>query len=499
MALLFEAEPPAEEAAPKAAPRRERTRRTWLVHQLVTEARDLVEQELGDVWVEGEISNLRPASSGHLYFTLKDADAQLPVVMFRRQANLLRFRPEDGLHVRVRGKVTIYEQRGQLQLVAETLEPVGAGSLQLAFEQLRDRLKAEGLFDLDRKRALPGFPRTVAVITSPTGAVIRDFLNIVNRRHSALSVLLIPVAVQGDNAPAEIAAAINVANDSALIDVIVLARGGGSLEDLAAFNSELVARAIAASELPVVSAIGHETDFTIADFVADLRAPTPSAAAELITEAQHKVEELLAALSNRLIRAARFQILQARQRFARVSVASAQQRLTANLHRREQHLDDLTFRLESAITNRLRHHHQAVAELTASVLRHDPRRELSIARESLAAHESRLYHALDRQLAAASFQNQSLHARLLRAAQVSISQRRSAFLSTRAQLQSLSPLAVLQRGYALVQDEQGAIVRSVERLTTNQQVLTRLADGSFTSQVTSTQPQNKKKDKKPSR
>jgi exodeoxyribonuclease VII large subunit len=225
--LLFDASARAEE--PAAAPRRGRSGRTWLVRELVSEARKLVEEEFSDVWVEGEISNFRPASSGHLYFTLKDAEAQLPVVLFRRQAVLLRFRPEDGLHVRVRGKASVYEQRGQLQLVAETMEPVGAGSLQLAFEQLRERLKAEGLFEQERKRPLPAFPRTVAVLTSPTGAVIRDFLNIVNRRHSGLSVVVVPVPVQGENAAGEIEAALIRANEAGLAELIVLARGGGSL------------------------------------------------------------------------------------------------------------------------------------------------------------------------------------------------------------------------------------------------------------------------------
>src|ERR1039457_4265435 len=239
------------------------TRRIWPVRELVEQVRELVEQKYGDVWVEGEISNFRPAPSGHVYFTLKDADAQLPVVLFRRQAMLLRFRPEDGLHVLVRGRVSVYEQRGQMQLVAETMEPAGAGCLQLAFEQLKERLKAEGLFDAERKRTLPAFPRTVGIITSPTGAVIRDFINIVARRHSGLTVLLFPVSVQGDQAPAEIESALIQLNAAGLVDVIVLARGGGSLEDMAAFNSERVARAIAASRLPVVSAIGHETDFTI--------------------------------------------------------------------------------------------------------------------------------------------------------------------------------------------------------------------------------------------
>ena len=486
---------------PQSHARRSRTRRTWLVHELVLEARELVEAEFGDVWVEGEISNLRPASSGHLYFTLKDAEAQLPVVLFRRQALLLRFRPEDGLHVRVRGKASVYEQRGQLQLVAETMEPVGAGSLQLAFEQLRDRLKAEGLFEQERKRPLPAFPRCVAVITSPTGAVIRDFLNIVSRRHSGLGVVVVPVAVQGDNAAAEIEAGMALANEAGIADVIVLARGGGSLEDLAAFNSERVARAIAGSRLPVVSAIGHETDFTIADFVADLRAPTPSAATELITEAQHRVEEVIASLSNRMIRAMRYQLLRVRQRLDRVPSAYAQQRITTSLHRLEQRVDDLSFRMDAAMNESLHSHGRVVSGLVAAVLRHDPRRQLSAAREAFAASQARLGHALDRSLSSARHRNQSLEARLYRVAQVAVANRKAAYSLVRGQLQSLSPLAVLQRGYALVQDESGAVVRSVGKLATQQTVSTRLSDGSFTSQVMQihsnkiVKPERKKKEK----
>jgi exodeoxyribonuclease VII large subunit len=499
--LLFEVASAVEETMPQSHARRRRTRRTWLVHELVTEARELVEAEFGDVWVEGEISNLRPASSGHLYFTLKDAEAQLPVVLFRRQAMLLRFRPEDGLHVRVRGKASVYEQRGQLQLVAETMEPVGAGSLQLAFEQLRDLLKAEGFFEQERKRPLPAFPRCVAVITSPTGAVIRDFLNIVNRRHSGLSVTLIPVVVQGDGAIAEIEEGIALANQGGIADVIVLARGGGSLEDLAAFNSERVARAIAGSRLPVVSAIGHETDFTIADFVADLRAPTPSAAAELITEAQHRVEEVIASLSNRMIRAMRYQLLRVHQRLDRVPVAYAQQQVTTQLHRLEQRVDDLSFRLDAAMNESLRSRGRVVSVLVAAVLRHDPRRQLSAAREALAASQSRLRHALDRGLSSTRHRSLSLEARLYRAAQVAITSRRAAYAAIHGELRSLSPLAVLQRGYALVQDESGVVVRSVGKLAAQQTLSTRLSDGTFTSQVTqihsnkTVKPERKKKDK----
>ena len=372
-------------------------RRIWPVRELVAQVRELVEQEYGDVWVEGEISNYRPAPSGHVYFTLKDADAQLPIVLFRRQAMLLRFRPEDGLHVLVRGRVSVYEQRGQMQLVAETMEPVGAGSLQLAFEQLKERLKAEGLFDAARKRPLPTFPRTVGIVTSPTGAVIRDFLNIVSRRHSGLNVLLCPASVQGESAPAEIEAALAELNDSNLVDLIVLARGGGSLEDLAAFNSERVARAIAASRLSVVSAIGHETDFTIADFVADLRAPTPSAAAELITEAQHKIAEHLATQSHRLDRAARFQLLQARQRLTRLPIEP--RRIARHVRCCTVSASGSTTPLSASTppsSRNLRLGQTRVAALAAGVLHHDPRQKLAHAREHLADFRARLDRSLER-------------------------------------------------------------------------------------------------------
>jgi exodeoxyribonuclease VII large subunit len=455
------------------------TRRIWPVRDLVSRARDLVEQEFGDVWVEGEISNFRPAPSGHIYFTLKDADAQLPIVLFRRQALLLRFRPEDGLHVLVRGRVSVYEQRGQMQLVAETVEPVGAGSLQIAFEQLKERLKAEGLFDAARKRPLPAFPRAAGIVTSPTGAVIRDFLNIVNRRHSGLSVLLYPVSVQGDSAPEEIEAAIADLNAADMVDLIVLARGGGSLEDLAAFNSERVARAIAASRLPVVSAIGHETDFTISDFAADLRAPTPSAAAELVTEAQHKIAEHLADQSHRLDRAARFQLSQARQRLMQVPVIRVESRVAMLLHRLAQRLDELVLRAESELMARIRSRRDRAADLSTAVLRHDPRQSLAQARERLQALRVRLERALERLLHSSASTLNGLDARL----------------------HSLSPLAVLDRGYALVLSADGTLIRSAGQLAAGDRLTTRLADGAFTSRVESTTPNpaTRRKQKKPTR
>ena len=444
-------------------------RRVWPVSLLVSHIRQIVETQYADVWVEGEISNLRPAPSGHVYFTLKDADAQLPVVLFRRQALLLRFRPEDGQHVLARGRVSVYDQRGQVQLVAETLEPVGAGSLQLAFEQLKERLKAEGLFDAARKRPLPAFPRTVGIVTSPTGAVIRDFLNVAGRRNAGLNVLVCAASVQGESAAAEIESAIACLNNSGpegqpLVDVIVVARGGGSLEDLAAFNSERVARAIAASQVPVVSAVGHETDFTIADFVADLRAPTPSAAAELITEAQHRIADHLARLDARLERAGRFQLLQARQRLSRIAVSRAETRITTLFHRIAQRLDDAAQRLAGGMTFRIRDTQRHVAELGAAVLRHDPRQRLAHAQQHFAAGRIRLLHAAER----------LLH------------ERRAQFQALDARLHSLSPIAVLDRGYALVLDANGVLIRSAAQVHSGDQLTTRLADGSLTSRVEST-------------
>lgn len=439
----------------------QKIRRIWPVRELVQQVCEQVEQEYGDIWVEGEISNCRPAPSGHLYFTLKDAEAQLPVVMFRRQALLLRFKPEDGLHVLVRGRVSVYAQRGQLQLVGETIEPVGVGSLQLAYEQLRERLKAEGLFAAARKRPLPAFPRSVGIVTSPGGAVIRDFLNIVGRRHAGLNVLLCPAAVQGEMAAFEVESALAQLNASGLVDLIVLARGGGSLEDLSAFNSERVARAIVASRLPVVSAVGHETDFTIADFVADLRAPTPSAAAELITEAQHRVADRVAAQVIRLERATRFQLLHARQMMDSVPIDRTERRMTTMLHRLSQRLDEFGFRMEASMSGLVRTRQREVAGLAADVLHHDPRQMLARSRERLSTSRTRLERSLERTLRRTGAQLGSFDARL----------------------RSLSPLAVLDRGYALAIGADGTVIRSIDQVAKGDRVRTRLSDGEFGSTV----------------
>src|SRR5271169_29081 len=283
-------------------------RRIYPVAELVAAVRTQVERAFTDVYVEGEISNYRPAGSGHLYFTLKDGSAQRRVVMWRTQARLLRFKPDNGLQVIARGRLTIYDERGDLQFQAEHLEPKGAGALQVAFEQLKTKLASEGLFDPARKKPVPGLPRRIGVVTSPRGAAIQDMLNILRRRHESVNVLIYPAQVQGDAAATQVSAGVRYFNRHGKVDVIVIARGGGSFEDLFAFNDEALARVIAASEIPVISAVGHETDFTVCDFVADLRAPTPSAAAELVIHSKQELSEKLLAFRKRLAQAVNYKL-----------------------------------------------------------------------------------------------------------------------------------------------------------------------------------------------
>ncbi len=442
-------------------------RKLWSVAELVSTLRGRVERDYADVWVEGEISNCRPAPSGHLYFTLKDGDAQLPVVLFRRQATLLRFRPEDGMAVLVRGRVSIFESRGQLQLIGETLEPRGAGALQLAFEQLKAKLRGEGLFEAERKRALPAFPKTVGVITSTQGAVLHDIATVVRRRHTCLNLLVFPAAMQGATCAADVMRGLRYFNTSTAhrVDVILIARGGGSAEDLAGFNDEALARAIAASELPVVSAVGHETDFTIADFVADLRAPTPSAAAELITAAQHRVEERVQLLEARLLRGVRFQGMQAQQRFARINAAATLARMGDSLGRRQQRVDERRFRLEAAITSLQQVRLARLRTLTERLQQQDVRRSVSRAQGG----------------------SQRLRERLMRAGQVLLQTPKQRVHRAEVRLQALSPTAVLQRGYALAFRADGTLLRSADEVHAGDEITTRLASGQVRSRVLHTE------------
>src|SRR5882724_9106566 len=365
-------------------------RRIWTVRDLVAAVRTHLEREYTDTWVEGEISNFRAHDSGHLYFTLKDANSQIRIVMFRSQARLLRFRPENGMQVVVRGRVTIYEDRGELQLSAEYLEPKGAGALQIAFEQLKAKLEGEGLFDSARKKPIPSLPRRIGIVTSPQAAALRDILNILSRRHHTASVLIFPAQVQGEAAPLEVVAGVRYFNKTGSVDVIIVARGGGSAEDLAAFNEEALARTVAASTIPVISAVGHETDFTILDFVADLRAPTPSAAAELVIRSRQEIEEQSGSLHRRLEKAMRYRLLMARQGLTELAQHGAFARITDLLHRRQQRLDDLVYRLADSQRDVLERQRRQFESLSAAIRHYDARRVLHGIRQQLEAQVSAL-------------------------------------------------------------------------------------------------------------
>src|SRR5574341_1951041 len=315
-------------------------RHVYTVSTLTAEVKAVLEDGFSAVWVEGEVSNFKHHTSGHMYFTLRDAAAQIRAVMFRGNNRLLKFQPKDGLAVLVFGAVSVYERRGEYQINVEFMEPKGVGALQLAFEQLKARLEVEGLFDAARKRPLPRLPRKVGIITSPTGAVIRDMLTIIGRRFPGLAVLIHPVQVQGEAAAQEIAAALARMGQRPDLDVLIVARGGGSLEDLLAFNEEVVARAIAASPIPVISAVGHETDVTIADFVADLRAPTPSAAAELAVRTRAEILDQIAAAESGCARVLRYRLAMRRRRLHDLGVDRAWSVLHRSVGRRVQRIDE---------------------------------------------------------------------------------------------------------------------------------------------------------------
>jgi exodeoxyribonuclease VII large subunit len=444
-------------------------RRVWTVRALVSSVRLHIEREYSDCWVEGEISNLRIPDSGHLYFTLKEEAAQIRVVMFRSSAKLLRFRPENGLHVTVRGRITVYEDRGELQISAEFMEPKGAGTLQLAFEQLKARLQAEGLFDAARKKAIPPLPQRIGVITSPQGAALRDILNILARRHHSANVLIYPAQVQGDAAPGEVMAGLRHFNQdkrrSGVVEVIIIARGGGSVEDLACFNHEGLARAVADSTIPVISAIGHETDFTIVDFVADLRAPTPSAAAELVIRSRQEIEAQAEDLYRRLERAVRYRLLMARQELMERAQHGAFVRMMDGIHRRQQKLDEQRFRLEKAERQLLERWHRRCENVAAAVRHYDARRRLAHVRQQLEAQVANVAAATHRRLLVS----------------------RGALERQTASLEALSPVAILNRGYALVFDARGQLVKDAGELKAGAEVSARLARGRMRARVTATE------------
>ena len=405
-------------------------RKPLTVSQLTNSIRIALESRFVSVWVEGEISNFKDHSSGHWYFTLKDENAQLRAKCFRSTNTRIRFRPANGLHVRARGRVSVYAPRGEYELVVDALDPVGAGALQIAFEQLRDRLQKEGLFARELKRPLPVFPRRVGIVTSPTGAAIRDILNVISRRTRTVHVLFSPARVQGDSAGPEIARAIQFINqyhERALregreddrVDVLIVGRGGGSTEDLWAFNQEEVARAIRKSAIPVISAVGHESDFTIADFVADFRAPTPSAAAEIVAAREDQICSALDNLGRQLVRLTRFRIVDLRARVQEQALSHA--------------FDEVKSRLNSAR-----------ARLDAA------------SAACVGALETKLQEGRERLGVAA------------------------------ASLDALSPLGVLQRGYAIAQDASGKLLRDAAQVAQGDAISVRLAKGKLSARVEAT-------------
>jgi exodeoxyribonuclease VII large subunit len=431
-------------------------RRIWTVSALTAAIRELLETGFGDVWIEGEISNCRLWNTGHLYFTLKDGDAQVKAVMFRSAVRYLRFKAGDGQHVIARGRIGVYEPKGEYQIVCEHLEPRGLGALQLAFEQLKKRLQAEGLFDQTRKRPLPSLPRKIGIVTSLDGAALRDILQVLRRRHPDAHLVIRPTRVQGEGAADDIARALRAIATVPGVDVVIAGRGGGSIEDLWAFNEEIVARAIAACPVPVVSAVGHEVDVTIADFVADLRAPTPSAAAEMVVTAKDEFCARIDRLTDRLHAGA---LAGLQQRRMRVQVLASRRGLAGwpvRLAMRARRADELTHALRRAgvavLARRARDHRALHVRLEAR----DLRRHLAATRARLAAAEARMTSAAER----------GRH------------REQGRFGAAAARLESLSPLAVLGRGYAVCWNaDRTAIVRSAATVSPSARVQVTLHDG----------------------
>jgi exodeoxyribonuclease VII large subunit len=442
------------------------------VSQLTNAIRTALESRFASVWVEGEISNFKAHSSGHWYFTIKDPNAQLRAKCFRSSNQRIRFKPTDGLHVRARGKLTVYHPRGEYELVVETLDPVGAGALRIAFEQLRDRLQAEGLFAKELKRPLPVFPRRVGIVTSPTGAAIRDMLNVISRRTQTVNVLLSPARVQGDNAGPDIARAIRLLNqhheravregrEKDRIDVLIVGRGGGSTEDLWAFNTEEVARAIRTSAIPVISAVGHETDFTIADFVADHRAPTPSAAAEIVAAREDQLCSALEHLGRQLVRLTRFKIVDARARVQEHALSHAFDEVKTRLRDARLEANSATHQLQALMNQTMR---QAGQKTNALAQRISP-----------AQLQARVANARARYDAAAASCTVAIDER--------VQHGRERLGLAAASLDALSPLAVLHRGYAIAQDANGNLLRDAGDVSVGDRVDVRLAKGRLTTKV----------------
>ena len=450
----------------------ETERRPLTVSELTESVRKAIEARFASVWVEGEISNFKAHSSGHWYFTIKDEGAQLRAKCFRSANSRIRFRPTDGLHVRARGRLTVYEVRGEYELIVEALDPVGAGALQVAFEQLRDRLQAEGLFAPELKRPLPFFPGRVGVVTSRTGAAIRDILNVISRRTRTVHVLFSPARVQGDGAGRDIARAIKLINDyhdraraqgrnQEAVDVLIVGRGGGSTEDLWAFNEEEVARAIRASTIPVISAVGHETDFTIADFVADRRAPTPSAAAELVAAREDQLCAVLAQTGQNLSQLMRYKIVTARSRVQQQALSQAFGEVRGRLRDATASTNTAIHRLQILMNQTVRSAHLRADALSGSLAPAQLRARLAEERVRFDSAYTGCNTAIEKQIVEAK--------------------KRLGLAAT--SLDALSPLGVLQRGYAIAQNADGDLLRDAKLLSIGDKVKVRLARGRIDARV----------------
>jgi exodeoxyribonuclease VII large subunit len=433
--------------------------RVYSVSELTREIKAILEGRFPSVLVKGEVSNLRAPSSGHLYFTLKDAEACIDAVLFRTEARRLRFSVQNGLSLVARGRLALYEPQGRYQLVCDTVEPLGAGALQIAFEQLKERLQKEGLFEAARKRRLPYLPRRIAVVTSPSGAAVHDFLRVLHRRFPNLPVLLVPARVQGEGAAQEIARGIVRAAKQPRVDVVVVARGGGSLEDLWAFNEEVVARALCGCPVPTVSAVGHEIDFTIADYCADVRAPTPTAAAELIARVKDELVADLAQRKARLARAMRGQLERKRGQLEKLRARVADPRRL--IGDRKLRLDRARQRLEVAVHDKLAARQQMLRALRERLQAQHPRERL---------------HRLEREVARLEQRLKALAGRVLAA-------RRHRYEGLTARLDALSPLKVLARGYAVAFDQRGHALMKAGQVQPGERVRVRLHEGELSAHV----------------
>jgi exodeoxyribonuclease VII large subunit len=452
----------------------------YSVSELTTAMRGLFSEYFTDIWVSGEISGTKLAQSGHYYFTLKDEEAQLRCVCYRMTARYLKFKPQDGVQVLARGRVDLYDARGEVQLIVEVIEPQGHGALQLAFEQLKRKLEMEGLFALERKRPLPTLPERIGIVSSPQGAVIQDILNVLERRCPGRHIQLYPAQVQGEGSEDQVAEGIRYFSESGWAEVVIVARGGGSLEDLWTFNTETVARAIAECSVPVISAVGHETDFTIADFVADLRAPTPSAAAEIVASTRDSLFERIEVAEHRMLQFTRLKLALAAQALHKVAID--QSRLHRTIGKQMQQVDDLDYSLRDAWRLQFASKAEALESLADRARTFDPRVRFVEAHRRLDGAQSVLPPSMVTRLAAWRKRLDAAEAALPQSIRLQLKHARSEFAPLAAHLKQLSPLGILERGYAIV-ERQGKVVRSIGEAPKRSVITVRLPDGELKATV----------------